>query len=229
MQRARPSAIRLRVAALATACMTAAASAPAAAAPVEAAQASDEGIGKVRVDVAFAPFVAKGGVDLRGESRFRYRIHPLLDLAVQGRAGMLRADSDAKDRDTLDQPTLSLAAGAVVHTRPARDTWEFAGSLLLAHVHHATLASWKRTPAANLAGDSAGSVRHRSGLEVFAAATAPAIAQLGDYGLLLGADACFTWLPTSPALQTSAGVRITLGLRWQPPPSRPSLVAANAD
>lgn len=177
---------------------------------------ADDGIGRARVDISLAPFVAKGGVDVRGESRFRYRIRPLIDLVAQGRAGMLRADSDAKERDDLDQLTLSLAAGAVVHTRPARDRWEFAGGLLLAHVHHATLASWKRTPGANLAGDSTGSVRHRSGLEVFVAATARPIAQLGDYALLLGGDACFTWLPTSPALQTSAGIRITLGLRWQP-------------
>ena len=188
----------------------------------------DAAIGKARTDIALGAFLAPGGFDLRGEARWRYRLHPLVDLAVAGRAGMLRSTASTGSSNDLDQLVLSLGIGPVLHTQPARDAWEFAAGLLVAHVHHARLSSWQRTPLANLAGDSSGSVRHRSGLEAFAAATAPPIAQLGSYVLLAGAEVGASWLPSSADLRTAWGARLTLGVRWQPPVSSTAPVSLPA-
>jgi hypothetical protein len=178
-------------------------------------------VGRGRLDSSLAAFAAAGGVDYRGEVRLRWRLLDHLDVAVAGRAGLLRVALDDRfgpgtagaSHAEADQFVLALGVGPMWSSGARVDGWELYGGVLLAHVHHARLPSWQRTPLANLAGDSAGSVRHRSGIEALFGFSPAPLTRLGDYALLAGAELGAGVLPSSQELSWSAGLRLTLGLR----------------
>ena len=149
--------------------------------------------------------LAAGGGGGGGQLVFGWRLGERLALDAVGRAGYLRAPAHLDDLLAL-----SLALGPAWE-RALAPGWRGRATLRLTHVHHASVASWGATPGGNLAGDSSGGVRHRSGLE----------AALGLVGGDLGGprhrfewsvELSAGWLPSSAELRYTGA--LAAGLRW---------------
>ncbi|MCA9539807.1 MAG: hypothetical protein KC620_13010, partial [Myxococcales bacterium] len=125
--------------------------------------------------LALRPERVAEATGMGGQVHFRYR--PLAALTIDGLTRSLVAFGDG---DTDDHLAISLGAGAAWTPVADLDAWAPRLGARFTHVHHATLASWEDTPFANLAGDSSGGVRHRSGVEAAVGLMAPRWFDLGD-------------------------------------------------
>lgn len=156
--------------------------------------------GGVRAEAA-----AEGGLG-GGQLGARWRFAESWGLDLVGRTGYLSA-YNAEDGD--DHAYLGLLAG-VSWLMAEGDHWSPALGLRFAHIHHAPLGSWRHTPGANLAGDSNGGVRHRSGAELALSVAGPTLYQSPGWRVRWHLEATGGALPASEMMAWMAG--LTIGL-----------------
>lgn len=99
---------------------------------------------------------------LGGGAQIQYRWHhsSLFAIDATGGVGYL---SHLKDQPwNSAQASIFLCIGPSWHVSYSTTTNIYAGAHVL-HLHHASVQSWMSTPLANMIGDSAGGVLHRSG------------------------------------------------------------------
>ncbi len=155
--------------------------------------------------------LSAGGAGGTGSSGFRYRFTDRFGVQVAGQVGHLTATGASGEDDQL---FLGLAVGPMLSTGTAPHGWEGLAFLHLTHVHTASVASWERTPGANLAGDSSGGVHHRSGLELGLGVIGPALADHGEgTHVVWEADLIGAVLPSSEPLAWTMALRLSLALR----------------
>ncbi|MCA9547640.1 MAG: hypothetical protein KC613_24725, partial [Myxococcales bacterium] len=164
-------------------------STPAYAAPL-AVEASASGVA--------APSGAGGATQLG----LRWLATERLSLGFFGRTGYLSGVEAA------DTGFLALAAGPALHLPTNAGVAQLA--VRFAHVHHAPARTWLETPFGNLFGDSAGQVRHRSGVEAALGWIGGEI--LDEPGLRWRAELSAGLLPSSAEMGWTAG--LALGVSW---------------
>ncbi|RMG19327.1 MAG: hypothetical protein D6729_05590 [Deltaproteobacteria bacterium] len=136
-----------------------------------------------------APTLQMAGGGATGQLTVRYRFHPSFFVDGVGRSGIVVPKGFAPD-DTF---FLALAAG--VGWRVDLGQWIPRVALRFTHIHHATFESWHRTPWASLAGDSSGTVQHRSGAELAVGLRSATLNRLGNWGLFVDLEASAGVLP----------------------------------
>ena len=141
-----------------------------------------------------------------GDFAVRWRIGQTFGLAANGRAGYLAAN-DAYPREGL----LALLIGPMAQWEIGR--WQLHTALQLLHVHNTALADWAMNPLANMAGDSAGSVAHRTGGEASVGVTWPELMHWAKWRLVVETDVAASILPSSELLGWAAGIRIGVGIQ----------------
>ena len=149
----------------------------------------------------------KGGFSSVGQLTMRYRFAENFYADVVGRSGTVHARSQFED-----QFYLALAAGPGITTGEAPDGWEFRLSPRVTHVHHATTASWRATPIANMLGDSDGGVEHRTGLELALGVTGSRFGRLGQRRFIWSADVITNLLPSSDVMRYGVGAVVGISL-----------------
>jgi hypothetical protein len=138
--------------------------------------------------------------------RYRFARHWYMDIV--GRSGTVFAGSAS-----ADQFYFAMGVGPGFSTGEELDGWEFRASPRVTHVHHASFDSWGETPWSNLAGDSNGGVRHRSGAELAVGVSGPQFGRIGDLRFLWSADVMAGVLPSSEEMKFGAGALLGLSLR----------------
>ncbi len=141
-----------------------------------------------------------------GDFGVRWRLGSVFGLAANGRAGYL-AQSGAYPHEGM----LAILVGPMAEWELG--AWQLHTALQLTHVHNTALADWAMNPLANMAGDSSGSVAHRTGGEISVGVTWPELWRFTTWRLVLETDATAAILPTSELLAWTAGLRIGLGFQ----------------
>jgi len=147
---------------------------------------------------------ARGGAGVHGDLSARWQLSPYWSLVTTGRAGGVVGHS------AQPELLLGLLIGPGFGLPVGRSLMRM--SLQVAHIHHTGADAWRARPTANLAGDSSGSVLHRSGLEASVGWTWPSLHEFSAWSLVLETDVAGGVLPASEALAWSAGLRLGLGL-----------------
>ena len=145
-----------------------------------------------------------GGTSMTGDLAVRYRLQENWSLLVTGRMGGI-ARQDSKSNELL----LGLLIGPCWTAPVGRSLLRVA--VQATHIHHTSLHAWRAQTAANLAGDSSGTVLHRAGGEVAVGFTWPQLKAWDKWALVLESDFAAGVLPSSEALAWSAGVRMGVG------------------
>lgn len=160
------------------------------------------------IGFALRPEIAPGGRGIGTHLTLRYRLLDWLDLDLAGR-GLLATAWDDTDDDEL---YVALVAGLAYAPIADVDRYAPRAGLRFIHVHHATTQSWSDTPIANIAGDSDGGVRHRSGLEVALGLQGPRLFDLWDSAGRLDFELSGSMLPSSDYFQYTVALAIGLVL-----------------
>jgi hypothetical protein len=171
------------------------------AAPSAFAQAND-----LTLMASATPLLTPQTTGTVGDFAVRWRIGRTFGLAANGRAGYLAA--------SLWYPhegVLALLVGPMAEWDVGR--WQLHTAIQLAHVHNTALEDWATHTLANIAGDSAGSVAHRTGAEVSVGVTWPELLRGDKWRLVLETDATASVLPSSELLTWTAGIRIGVGIQ----------------
>ena len=119
-------------------------------------------------------------------------------------------DDDFEGED--DELYLALGAGVGFEGGAALDAWSPRAALRFTHVHHAPLESWGDTPFSNVAGDSSGGVRHRSGAEAAVGLVAPSITDLWGQALRWELELSGGVLPSSSHFAWTTALVVGLSL-----------------
>lgn len=135
----------------------------------------------------------------------RWRIGTWAGLQLNGRAGYMSHEL------LRSEGILALALGPMGQWLVGN--WQVHSAVQATHVHYTSMESWMATPMANMAGDSSGSVMHRTGVEVSAGVTWPVLHRWERWQWIVETDLFGNWLPTSPTLNWGAGVRLGVGLQ----------------
>lgn len=148
------------------------------------------------------PELSGGGLGLGFQTMYRYRFTPNIALDTLGRSTLSWAHDDG------DPNELYLAIGAGVAWLEAADVyqWTWRTSARFTHVHHAATDSWLDTPGSNVAGDSSGGVRHRSGAEWAVGVLAPKFGDVWGQHLRWEIEAQLSTLPSSDHFVWATGL-----------------------
>ncbi len=119
--------------------------------------------------------------------------------------------TDTREHGDATQVQVALLAGGVLSVPVGDFVMRF--TPLVTHIHHTTVEEWLNHPLLNIAGDSTGTVKHRTGLELQVGLTIPDLHRFTAWSLDLEFDALLGTLPTSDVLAWAAGGRIALALR----------------
>ena len=141
-----------------------------------------------------------------GDFAVRWRIGQTLGLAANGRAGYLSASTWYPHEGLL-----AILIGPMAEWDLGR--WQLHTALQLSHVHNTALEDWASHTLANVAGDSAGSVAHRTGAEASVGVTWPELLRGEKWRLVLETDATVSVLPSSELLAWMAGIRIGVAIQ----------------
>lgn len=160
------------------------------------------------IGFSLRPEFAPGGRGIGTHLALRYRLLDWLDLDLAGR-GLLATAWDDTDDDEL---YVALVAGLAYAPLADVDRYAPRAALRFIHVHHATTQSWRDTPIANIAGDSDGGVRHRSGLEVALGLQGPRLFDLWDSAGRLDFELSGSMLPSSDFFRYTVALAIGLTL-----------------
>jgi hypothetical protein len=148
-----------------------------------------------------------GGAGTFQQLLVRYAAWPSVHLEVAGRSGHVGPFGPD------DQVYGALALGAGWTTGASQTRHAFRLGARVAHIHHATVSSWRATPIANLLGDSHGGVEHRNGFELVAGFTGAPVGRMGRWTMLWEADGVVGMLPSSTPMRWTAGLMLSFALR----------------
>lgn len=149
------------------------------------------------------------GAGASGDLALRWCFGTWWGVALTGRAGGVMS-THAGDPSHANHLLLGLLIGPVAVFPVGANTGHVA--LQIQHIHHASSGDWADHPLANLAGDSSGSVRHRSGVELSGGVSWPTSVTAGTWHLVLETDIAASLLPSSDRMAWAAGVRFGVGL-----------------
>ncbi|MCB9546993.1 MAG: hypothetical protein H6706_14225 [Myxococcales bacterium] len=176
---------------------------PALATPTDAPPAR----GRWSVGLALRPELAAGGAGVGTQTSFRFRFTPAWSFDMVGRS-LYSTGFEGED----DELYLALGAGVGFEGGAALDAWSPRAALRFTHVHHAPLESWGDTPFSNVAGDSSGGVRHRSGAEAAVGLVAPSITDLWGQALRWELELSGGVLPSSSHFAWTTALVVGLSL-----------------
>lgn len=154
-----------------------------------------------------APGGAGGAI---GDLALRYPLSEHWGLALTGRSGWLHGTAGCGSGSCSDQLQLAILIGAT-----GQRSWgqrQLHISAQVAHVHHTAVAAWQMRPLANLAGDSSGSVQHRSGGELSVGLTSAPLLRGDRWGLAVETAVSGSVLPSSAQFSWAAGIKLGVAL-----------------
>ena len=142
-------------------------------------------------------------------SQFVYRWKPKSQLGIDfiGGVGYLRQSPNWLS----DMASIYLSIGPSWHKNISHNFSIYSGIRFL-HLHHATLESWRNTPFANLTGDSAGGVLHRSGFGMAIGCSQKEVVKTWGANFSWENEVSMHMVPSSTAYFFFAS--FATGLRW---------------
>ena len=145
-----------------------------------------------------------------GGAQLQYRWHhsPSLSVDASGGIGYL---NQAKTSWEEDHSSLLLTIGPSWHVHRSQQIDVYLGLRFL-HLHHATLNSWLQTPVANMIGDSAGGVLHRSGLGTTLGLNRVLLTLPTRHIIMWENEISLQWIPSSAEYHVLG--EFSTGLRW---------------